>query len=334
MAKSYGQGGSHVKRGTINPLMPHDDARPLTKAATLYYKAHLTQAEIARRLGVSRQLVGRLLKKGREQGIVEIRIRPSPASSFTDLEHALEIAWGLREALVVAPAEESDEALKDALGQAAAAFLEQRVVEGDTVGLSWGSTLYKCARYITPTPTPAVKVVQLNGSLNRTLHPTHAEYIIHRVSEAFGADPNLLPAPLIVERPDIKASLTSDSLISAVLELGRRASICVFGIGSLSGRSSLYTTGHINEDLLRTLEAAGSVGDICGRFYDHEGSPTAPDLEERTVAVELSDLRSKALSVGVAGGLHKVEAIRGALRGRYCNVLITDKEVAEALLRP
>ncbi|MBM3188211.1 MAG: sugar-binding transcriptional regulator [Chloroflexi bacterium] len=313
--------------------MINDDSRLLTKAATLYYKAHLTQAEIARRLGISRQLVGRLLKRAREQGVVEIRIRPSPSSFFTDLEHSLETAWGLREALVVAPTGESDESIKEALGQAAAAFLAQRVSTGVVVGLSWGSTLYQCAQHMAPTPTPAVRVVQINGSLNRTTHPTHAEYIIHRVSAAFGAEPNLLPAPLIVDRPDIKASLVSDSLISAVLDLGRRATICVFGIGSLSGRSSLYTTGHITEDLLRTLEASGSVGDICGRFYDHDGKPSAPDLEERTIAIELSDLRSKGLSVGVAGGRHKLDAIRGALRGRYCTVLITDKETAEALLR-
>lgn len=316
-----------------NPPMINDDTRLLTKAATLYYRADLTQAEIARRLGISRQLVGRLLKRARAQGIVEIRIRPSPSATFTDLEHSLETAWGLREARVVAPAAESDEATKEALGQAAAAFLEQRLSAGDVVGLSWGSTLYQCARHVTPTPTPAVKVVQINGSLNRTTHPTHAEYIIHRVSEAFGAEPNLLPAPLIVDRPDIKASLVSDSLISAVLELGRRATICVFGIGSLSSLSSLYKTGHVNEELLKRLEASGSVGDICGRFYDHDGSPSAPDLDERTIAIELSDLRSKGLSVGVAGGPHKVEAIRGALRGRYCTVLITDRETAEALLQ-
>jgi deoxyribonucleoside regulator len=48
--------------------------------------------------------------------------------------------------------------------------------------------------------------------------------------------------------------------------------------------------------------------------------------------VELSSLRSKEVSVAVAGGLRKVDAIFGALRGRYCNVLITDEGTAKALL--
>jgi DNA-binding transcriptional regulator LsrR (DeoR family) len=37
-------------------------------------------------------------------------------------------------------------------------------------------------------------------------------------------------------------------------------------------------------------------------------------------------------SVGVAGGQRKVAAIRGALRGSYINVLITDLLAAEALV--
>lgn len=49
--------------------------------------------------------------------------------------------------------------------------------------------------------------------------------------------------------------------------------------------------------------------------------------------MELADFRSKRLAVGVAGGLRKVEAILGALAGRYCNVLITDAATAGALLR-
>jgi lsr operon transcriptional repressor len=37
--------------------------------------------------------------------------------------------------------------------------------------------------------------------------------------------------------------------------------------------------------------------------------------------------------VGIAGGVGKVAAICGALRGRYLDVLITEEDAAEALLR-
>jgi lsr operon transcriptional repressor len=36
--------------------------------------------------------------------------------------------------------------------------------------------------------------------------------------------------------------------------------------------------------------------------------------------------------IGVAGGLHKTEAILGALRGGYLDVLVTNEQVAHQLL--
>jgi DNA-binding transcriptional regulator LsrR (DeoR family) len=36
--------------------------------------------------------------------------------------------------------------------------------------------------------------------------------------------------------------------------------------------------------------------------------------------------------IAVAGGRSKVDAVRGALRGRFMNVLVTDEECAAGLL--
>ena len=45
----------------------------LTEIAVAYYDQEQTQEEIAKRFGISRMKVGRLLKKARQEGIVEIR---------------------------------------------------------------------------------------------------------------------------------------------------------------------------------------------------------------------------------------------------------------------
>ena len=37
--------------------------------------------------------------------------------------------------------------------------------------------------------------------------------------------------------------------------------------------------------------------------------------------------------VAIAGGRTKLEAVRGAVAGRFMNVLVTDEDVAAALLR-
>jgi len=79
-----------------------ENTRLLTKIATLYYKNELTQAQVAKRLGLSRQSVGRSLKRAQESGIVEIKIH-SPLSLSAELESQVEKAFHLREVIVVQP---------------------------------------------------------------------------------------------------------------------------------------------------------------------------------------------------------------------------------------
>ncbi len=52
-----------------------------------------------------------------------------------------------------------------------------------------------------------ITVVQMNGSLDRSSYSTCAEYIIHRISQAFGGEAQSLVAPMLVDRPEIKDSL-------------------------------------------------------------------------------------------------------------------------------
>ena len=53
----------------------------LTEIAVAYYDQEQTQEEIAKRFGISRIKVGRLLKKARHEGIVEISVKYHPVFS-------------------------------------------------------------------------------------------------------------------------------------------------------------------------------------------------------------------------------------------------------------
>jgi deoxyribonucleoside regulator len=48
--------------------------------------------------------------------------------------------------------------------------------------------------------------------------------------------------------------------------------------------------------------------------------------------MSLDQLRKVDKAIGVAGGMRKCEAIRGALVGKWINILITDQFTAECLL--
>ncbi len=311
--------------------MPDSNIRLMTKIAILYYKHGMTYEAIAARLGISRQKVGRFIDRAREEGLVTVQIN-SPLLFAAELETKLEKVFDLEEARVVSPAWEAEEAVKEALGMAGADFLECHLQPGDTLGVSWGSTVLEVARHLKPMKCQGITVVQLNGSMDVGAYSTRAEYMAGLIANALDARMVTFSAPMLVDRPEILASLLSDSRVAAALGLARTANIALFGVGDLSEHSSPYKAGYYSRVLLDKLRSTGAVGEICGRFYDRAGRLCSPDVDNRTLAVELENLRKKPLAVAIAGLPHKIEAIEGMLHGRYCNVLITDEETARALL--
>jgi deoxyribonucleoside regulator len=215
---------------------------------------------------------------------------------------------------------------------AGAEFLEHRIASGDTLGISWGSTVLEVGRLLKPVKRKNITIVQLNGSMDVGRYSTRAEYMVDLVAEAFGGQMVTLSAPMLVDRPEILESLLSDSRVATALNIARKANVALFGVGGVSESSSPYKAGYYDKNLLERAQRDGAVGEICGRFYDGSGRPCSPKLDSRTLAVELENLKHKTLSIAIAGSPHKVNAIRGMLRGQFCNVLITDEVTAKALL--
>jgi deoxyribonucleoside regulator len=309
-----------------------DQLRLCTKIAYLYYREQMTQQGIAAKLEISRQSVGRILKKAEEEGIVTVAINSPLLRCIDGSEAELERRFGLKEAVIVSPMDTSEEAVKSAIGEAAADLISQRVAEKSTIGVSWSSTVFRCAKALPDNRSLKASVVMLNGSLDRTDIPTGGERIIKAFASSFGGQSFIMPAPMIVDSPDIKQSLLSDSRFYSIYDSACRAEYCVFGVGEISEHSSLYQTGYVSEELLGRLKAAGAVGEICGKFYDKDGRICLPFLDDSTIAVPLESLKARRLSIALAGGTDKVHAILGMLKGGYCNVLVTTEETANALL--
>src|SRR5690625_3175815 len=114
-----------------------EDKRLIVKVAKLYYFDGMTQAEIARKIGVSRPIVSKMLAKAREDKIVEIFIKDESAHTV-DLELQLEKTYALTEAIVVPSSDYAHKAKLSLLGQAAAAHVSKKMDSINSVGISWG----------------------------------------------------------------------------------------------------------------------------------------------------------------------------------------------------
>lgn len=308
------------------------DDRLIARVASLYYIDGLTQVEIADHFSLSRQMVGRILKSARESGIVEIRLRRSPWL-FLELEEQLEKAFDLQEAIVVPCASSCEEEVrKTSLAQGASEYLARHVHDDSILGVSWGTTMARVAELLPPMPRQRVRLVQLNGGLAQGARSINAGALVHHMSAVFGAESYLLNAPAIVDSAKIRRAILSDSTVARTLDLANRADICVFSIGALSAVSVLVQAGYISPVDVDRLQRLGGVGDICSRYLNVRGDIVDPELNARTIGIELDALRSCKHSLAIAGGREKVEPIRGVLAGRYCNALVTDEVTARLLL--
>lgn len=312
-------------------ISAHAHTAVLVEIARLYYEHNLSQQQISARMGISRPVISRLLSLARQRGIVQIRIF-DPAENGTVLEQKIKHKFSLKHVIIV-PAESGSAAeTKQKLGKAAAGYIESLLQPGLTIGFSWGSTLLEISRSFKSHKTENITVVQLNGGVSRAEYNTHASEVTQMIGEKLRATPYLLPLPAIVDSAELKSAITSDKNISRTFDLARKSEIAVFTIGKFDQQSVLYKADYFTSNEINTLIEQGAVADICSRIITTTGQICSARLDNRTIGINLNELKSKPYSIAVAGGTEKFPAIQAALKGKYFNVLITDEVVAQKLL--
>lgn len=302
----------------------------MVKVADLYYLRHLTQDAIGRRLGLSRPTVSRLLARARRNGIVRIEIA-SPEEALTRMEGELEERFGLREAIVVRGGERP-EAVQSAIGRRAAACLDRILGGRQRVGVSWGTSLRATLDALPPRRLGTV-VVPLVGGVGSVAAEIHANDLARRLADAHGGTHHLLHAPAIAASKAVRDALLSDPRIARVLEAARSVDVALVGVGALVPSSTVVQSGYFTLRDLAALRSMGAVGDVCTRPFSIDGRPVDARLERRILAVEVADLRRIPTVIAVAGGAEKAEAIAGALRAGFVDILVTDHLAARGVLR-
>ena len=120
--------------------MPREElttARQMHQALVMHFLEGLTQAQIADRLGVSHATVNRLIKRGRQLGLVEIKIK-SPVEPLVEMEERLVALGGISRAVVVPTVSENRITALHSVGEAAARLLLETIADGDTICITGG----------------------------------------------------------------------------------------------------------------------------------------------------------------------------------------------------
>lgn len=299
------------------------------EAARLYYQSDFSQQDIAQRLGVSRPTVSRLLQFAKEQGYVKIEI-VDPQEDSQILSKKLEQKYGLDTVQVCYSPLNTYEEIQKHIAKQTADYLYDNVQDKDIIGVTWGTTMFAVAKQLQPKSVRGVEVVQLKGGVSHSHVNTYAADTVNLFAEAYQTVARYLPLPVIFDNIALKRIVEEDRHISRIIELGKQANIAVFTVGTVREDALLFRLGYFTDEEQKLLKKKG-VGDISSRFFDKDGNICSEEINNRTVGIDLHELRKKEKSILVAGGQSKVDAIRAALAGGYANILITDQFTAQAL---
>jgi len=314
--------------------VPKDQIRLLTKVARMYHERGMRQPQIAAQLHISQPRVSRLLRQAVAVGIVRTAVI-TPRGVHADLEERVERRFGLDEAVVADTEGLSDEtAVLQALGSAAAVYLETTLTGGERIGISsWSSTLLATVDAMHPRSVQvAERVVQLLGGVGNSTVQTQASRLTGRLAQLTRAEAGYLMAPGLLASGEMRQVLVTEPNIASVLDAYQGLTMALVGVGSLEPSPLLRESGNaLAVDDQERLRALGAVGDVCTRFFDAEGRPIVSDLDERVLGIDPDTLRAIPRRVGVAGGVRKWGAIRAALVGGWLSVLITDLHTAQWL---
>jgi DNA-binding transcriptional regulator LsrR (DeoR family) len=309
-------------------------ARLIAEVSRMYYEDGRNQLEIATSLNVSQGTICRFLKRAEELGIVRTTVSP-PIGTFVDLEELLERKFGLRQVIIAQAPNGSEDTMQSAVGAAAAHFLEITLRPRAVIGVaSWSASLLSVVQQMHPVwKVSECKVVQILGGEGRPSIENHACYLVSQLARLIQGDAHFLAAPGLVASKEAADVLAQDPHVRETMELFGRITVALLGIGSLEPSPWLVDSGNtFSIEERQSLEDRGAVGNICLRFYNASGEEITDALGSKQVlGLKLERLKSIPMVVGIACGKQKRQAILGALRGGWINVLVTDQFTAESL---
>lgn len=312
-------------------MYTRDEIQIMVQVARLYYENNLNQEDIAQRLCISRQKVSRLLIEGRAQGIIKISILdPEPADP--NLAEALKARFGLREVVLASGDKLEGEQLRSAIGLKGSEYLLNVIKDDQTIGIGWGRTLFEAINLLHDGGVRRINVIPVIGGLGDISPFFQVNELARRLAEAFSGTFSQLYAPAFLQDSKLLDNLIKTPEFSHVMDMWKHLDMAVIGIGHVGFQeiSSMFFVDHIKPDTLAQLEEKGAVGDICGRFYNIDGEQVYPAAG--VLGIGLKTLSTVPEVIAIAGGVEKIKAVLGALRGGYISTLVTDSITARAIL--
>ena len=302
----------------------------LSKISRLYYIGNLTQQEIADKLNISRTKISRYLDKARKEKIVEIKIN-SPRESYEELEYEVEEKYRIKECIVIPTYETEQEILKEMAGVLSTMF-ERLLVDGNYLGIGWGTSLKTIADFLSIDKKVKIKVVPMIGGLGKIGTGVHTNSVARAIADKFGGISYMINSPAVLDSKEVKEVVENDSNAREILEMAGKINVAMIGMSDIGPESTLVKTGNFSIEEFNYLSNLGVVGDVNLIFINEDGEHVPNDIDDRIIRVSVNKIKKIKNRIGVGFGDRKIKVIVGALKGKFINILLTDEYTAKKIV--
>ncbi|SIO66502.1 transcriptional regulator [Singulisphaera sp. GP187] len=312
--------------------IPTYNDEQLILAARLYFLDGLPQAQIGKLVNVSQSKVSRMLALARERGLVRITV-PEYDSRDGGLEGELRARLGVEAVVIRTVGGLRAEDLRQTIGYFAAPVISGWIESASRVAVAGGRTMQALVEQMKPSqPRHELTLLQAMGNIDSSTGLYDAVELGRLMARRWGGTFLTLSTPAILPDPETCRRFLGLEPIQTVMNQLGQADLAFVGIGTLA--NSVFLERNVLGPLdLATLQAAGAVGEVLGRFFDCHGNECTTPFQQRVVSLGLNELRRIPRKVGVVAGEDRTKAVLAAIEGGLLNALVINEAGASALLK-
>lgn len=309
-----------------------EDRRKMMKIVTLYYDNGLTQAEIARKMRISRPVISKILQQAKEEGIVKVSIQDESAYTVK-LSLALEERYQLEEVIIVSDNDHApDIKTRRKVSEAAADYLSSILVPSMSIGLSWGTTLADMIDALPYYSFPSINVCPLVGGVSGEHLYFDTNHLAFRLSEKLNSQCQYAYIPALAESTELAAVLIQSQLMHTIMTAAKKVDLAIIGVGNPVKRSTWNELGYFGKEEMEAIKKDQIKGDALASLFDKNGQTVDNTISGRMLGIKVEDLVNIPQVMVIGSGKEKAESIHPLLAGNSCSILVTDQTTAEALL--
>lgn len=310
-----------------------NDIQIMVQCAKMYYTEKMTQAEIAKKLGISRSGVSMMLSEAMENGIIEINIK-DPYANNDSLSGIFKDRFHLDDCRVIPTNVTSEEMLIRIVSSQGGLLASKILKSHSALGIAWGRMCYEFMQsFPISKDIYDVNVVPLLGGSNRVGMEYQLNETVRMFAEKLHGTPSFIYAPAIVETIADRALYMQSVYMQSIVEKWANIDFAVISAGAPPN----YYENNMQVPLDRMIDMINEnygkpVGDICAFRINIKGECVNNDYNSRIIGIGEEYLKKAGKVMGIIAGEYRALSAIGVLNTGLLNYLVIDERTAQRVL--